>query len=232
MANTIWPILWREGATEGQGQADIDRAELLAANTLRMLTLYRVGGNPVTVIPERRQRVWGRLDALGRFYPNFLPDLHYRGDMHHAIQLPMPVGRVDKVTIRGEELTPLAYRVEDGQYLVRLDGEAWPVGSDDFTVTYLNAYEVDGLGEFVGGVLAEEFLQAVTGGKKCRLPSNVTNVTRQGVSYELASGMFPEGTTGINEVDTYIMQWNPHGLRTRPGVYSPDLPKARQTTWP
>jgi len=48
---------------------------------------------------------------------------------------------------------------------------------------------------------------------------------------ELSTGMFPDGTTGIKEVDAYLMQWNPYGLRTRPEVYSPDLPRQHAVTW-
>jgi hypothetical protein len=65
-----------------------------------------------------------------------------------------------------------------------------------------------------------EFAKACTGGK-CRLPANVTSVSRQGVAYEIAAGTFPEGTTGIREVDAWIGLWNPEGRRQSTQVWWP-----------
>ena len=149
-----------------------------------------------------------------------------------SVRLKAPVGRIEEVKIDGVVLAPSAYHVEDGNRLVRLDGKGWPAcAGPDFTVTYLCGHEVDELGEYVGGLLALEYLNAMSTKGKCRLPANVTTVTRQGISMELSTGMFPDGTTGIKEVDAYLMQWNPYGLRTRPEVYSPDLPRQHAVTW-
>jgi hypothetical protein len=149
------------------------------------------------------------------------------------VLLDMPVGRIDNVTVDGVALPNTAYRVEDGNRLVRLDGGRWPsCTSGDFYVIYLNAYEVDVLGQDAGGLLAAEYLKLLTNAaSKCRLPRGVTNVTRQGMSFEVSAGMFPNGVTNIPEVDMYIAQWNPHGLRTRPQVYSPDILPPRSITW-
>ena len=49
-----------------------------------------------------------------------------------------------------------------------------------------------------------------------------------GITIEKAAGMFPEGVTGLPEIDAYLMLWNPFGLKVAPRVYSPDLPVARQ----
>ena len=93
-------------------------------------------------------------------------------------------------------------------------------------MTYLNSYPVDSLGAYAVGVLAMEFAKACIGGK-CRLPATVTAITRQGVSFEIASGTFPSGFTGIREVDTYISMWNPQGLRQRASVWTPDASSPR-----
>jgi hypothetical protein len=53
-------------------------------------------------------------------------------------------------------------------------------------------------------------------------------VARQGITIEVATGMFPEGVTGMPEIDAYLMLFNPFGLRVMPRVYSPDLPRHRQ----
>ena len=71
-------------------------------------------------------------------------------------------------------------------------------------------------------MLAYEYAQACAG-NKCRLPNNVTSLTRQGVSMEIATGAFPGGFTGIREVDAFIAIWNPSGRREQPRVWSPDI---------
>jgi hypothetical protein len=143
-----------------------------------------------------------------------------------------PVGAVLEVRVNGEVLPPDAYRVDNGTHLVRTDHGVWPgEQSDLFTVTYLNGYPVDSVGQYVGGLLAVEFLNGMIASKKCRLPSSVTSLSRNGVSMEITQGMFPDMRTGINEIDAYLMQWNPNALRRAPGVYSPDLYRNRQITW-
>jgi hypothetical protein len=148
------------------------------------------------------------------------------------VNLRAPVGRIDEVKIDGVILPNTAYRVEDGYRLVRIDGKTWPsCKGDQFTVTYLNAFEVDVYGQFIGGLLAVEFLKLLTSPQDCRLPSGVTAVSRQGMSYEIQQGMFPDGVTNVPEVDLYLKQWNPYNLKTLPQVYSPDMDDQHQITW-
>jgi hypothetical protein len=71
-------------------------------------------------------------------------------------------------------------------------------------------------------VLAMEYARACSGGK-CRLPTGVTSVVRQGVSYTVAAGAFPGGVTGIREVDSFIALWNPDALRQTPKVWYPGI---------
>jgi hypothetical protein len=141
------------------------------------------------------------------------------------------VGYVVSVRVDGVDLLPSAYQVEDGTRLVRLDGKSWPAcAGDHFTVTYLQGYEVDELGEFVGGILANEFLMALTDERKCRLPAETTSIARQGMNLTLETGLFPNGQTGIREVDLYIQMWNPNLLKVKPRVYSPDYKRPRTVT--
>jgi hypothetical protein len=81
-------------------------------------------------------------------------------------------------------------------------------------------------------VLTCEFTKACSGGK-CRLPTAVTSIARQGVTMEVSSGMFPDGMTGIREVDAFLSSINPNALRIPPKVWSPDLvtAKHRYPTW-
>ena len=238
----IWPILWPgDDPPEGSDPYMVERAEMFAGQTLRMLTLNRVGGMPITVMPCARTCASPRFSTTMFFHPVLLESGAYancfcgrgcRCSSAPSVLLTGPVGRIDEVQVKGEILPNTAYHVEDGNKLVRLDGKGWPAcAGPDFTVTYLNGHEVDDLGQYIGGLLALEYLNAMTSSKKCRLPANVTTVTRQGISMELSTGMFPDGTTGIKEVDAYLMQWNPYGMRTRPQVYSPDIPRPHAVTW-
>jgi hypothetical protein len=241
-----WPIDWPASIDITTYDADIVAlAETYAANTLRFLTLNRVGGLPITVMPCSSTCASPAPYMAGHsllpFHPVLLDSGAYANcycavgcgcSSAPAVRLKAPVGRIDEVKINGVVLDPSTYQVEDGNRLVRIDGNGWPPCSGrNFTVTYLNGHEVDAMGQYVGGLLADEFLKAITADKKCRLPANVTTVSRQGISMELSTGMFPDGTTGIREVDAYLMQWNPYGMRTRPEVYSPDLPRQHAVTW-
>lgn len=241
-----WPV---DPACLGSAWEDMDpdtqeRATALAGSTLRRLTGYRVGGCPVTVRPCRascldRMVTPGYWSMIGPFYPLNLGGVWVnscgcRGDCSCDalcdVTLPGPVGAVYSVKVDGAEVTD--YMIS-GNTIVWTGATdcPWPVcqdltAADDqpntFSVTYLNSYPVDGLGSYAAGVLAFEYAQACTGGK-CRLPSNVTAVTRQGVSFEVASGSFPDGFTGIREVDAFIALWNPRAVRQVTSVWTPDL---------
>jgi hypothetical protein len=238
------PITWPESVDESSLDPSIRLlAETYAGHCLTALTLHRVGGNPVTIMPASRERVPGHY-AYWDSYENILLGTFYPGTVYpsaeqlqsretvtalEAIDLPGPVGAVTEVLIDGVALDASAYRVEDGRYLVRLDGKGWPAESgDNFVITYYNSHPVGALGAHAGGVMAVEWLALITGDKKCRLPPSASVVTRQGITMEVTRGMFPEGVTGIPEIDAFLMLWNPFGLRVAPRVYSPDLPAHRQ----
>src|SRR4029077_1489144 len=81
----------------------------------------------------------------------------------------------------------------------------------------------DASGLWAAGVLASEFSKACQGAK-CRLPSSVTTITRQGVTMTMDEGMFSNNLTGIREVDAYLISINPNAHRIPPMVWSPDVP--------
>lgn len=156
------------------------------------------------------------------------------------VYLPGRVGRVDEVQVDGEVLDPSAYRVDNWNYLVRQDGGDWPVCQDmnlpdgedgTFSVTYLDGNPVDALGAHVAGILAQEFARACISAD-CALPANVQSYTRQGISVQMTPDetQFPGGRTGLRFVDDWIQVWNPNSTLPS-GVYSPDLPRGRRTTW-
>lgn len=155
------------------------------------------------------------------------------------VNLPGWVGSVTEVTIDGVLVPPSVYRVDNGTQLIRTDGGSWPscqdmnVGPDEegsFTVTYAQGIPVDGNGAYAAGVLAREFALACRGGA-CSLPPGVVQVARSGITIDLAVGSFPGGMTGNREVDLYVQSMNPYAVRSMAEVFSPDVPRARRTTW-
>jgi hypothetical protein len=244
-----WPITWPDEAAADAAGVTVKRlCEIYAVACMTALTLHRVGGSPVTIMPVSMERVDGYYVGhiplpdeypLGNFYPGMVyPSAQYLREEGHtirevqAIDLPGPVGAVTEVVVGGEVLDPLAYRVENGRYLIRMDSGSWPTESgDNFRVTYFNSHPVDEMGSYAAGVMAAEWLKLLTNAKGgCRLPRSVTNIQRQGLTMELARGMFPDGVTGMPEVDAYIMLLNPFALKIMPRVYSLDLPEHRQVT--
>jgi hypothetical protein len=212
------------------------RAKALATQTLRALTGYRVGGCPITLTLERPcQYTHGHAIGLVPFTPTVTSTGAWVNNgcpcgTLNEVTLPGPIGRVDEVVVDGVALDTDAYVVRDGERLVRVDGEKWPAERDKITVTYLRAIPVDGLGAYAAGILACEYAKACSGAKGCRLPSGVTEITRQGVTMTITSGAFPDGKTGIREVDAFVMRWNPNGLKSAPTVWTPDR-RANITTW-
>lgn len=211
------------------------RAESLAASTMRMLTGYSVGGCPVLLRPcsiscvgasggwyEQGGTFRPYIDTLGRWV-NGCGCTYSSCSCSNlsTVYLGGFVSEVTEVKIDGVVLAPSAYRLYGGDRLVRTDGEAWPacqnMAEDDsatgtFSVAARYGAAVDGLGAYAAGILACEFAKACSGGK-CRLPSGTTSVTRQGITMEITSDAFPDGLTGIREVDLVIQRYNPHRLK-------------------
>lgn len=227
-----------------------DVAVALAAQSLRMLTGYRVGGCPVTVRPCSNACVatssawysWGTgwmpyVNGLGQWVNGCCGASACDHLGAAMIVLPGPVGAIEEILIDGEVVEADTYRVDNGNELVRLDGAVWPtiqdmtLGPDEvgaFAVTYLRGVAVDGLGARAAGLLACEFSKALTG-QKCKLPAGVTSISRQGVTMEILPGAFPGGRTGVQEVDLFVQRWNPNALKAPTTVWSPDVGHARTT---
>jgi hypothetical protein len=185
--------------------------------------------------------------TIGSFHPYISGGIWYnacgcrRGDCSCAalseVFLPGPVGGIESVIVDGVVLPRGSYRVDNGYRLVRLDGEKWPVcqdmtatNEDGFSVTYYRGARPNIMTNAAAGALAAEFYEACQG-NACRLPGNVTSVTTQGSSYEFEPTDYPEGKTGIPEVDAVIRIYNPYGLKSAPTVVSPDAPTTRVPTW-
>lgn len=147
-----------------------------------------------------------------------------------------------QVKVDGLVLPREAYRVDDWRKLVRLDGGQWPdcqnidrpdTAPGTFSVSYWSGTVPDAGASFALTDLAVEWWKACQG-KPCSLGENVRQVARQGITYDIDTvyESIREGRTGLKRVDLWIQSVNPHGLRRRFRVYSPDTIHGRRTTWP
>lgn len=205
------------GETWDAYPADVQhRAGLLAVETLRMLTGYRVGACPVTVRPCARAcagvvptattyPVAGHGHGTG-WWPALSSGVWLNtgctcatGDCSctplSVIRFPSGIGGIVEVMVDGAVLAPSAYRVEAGLRLVRIDGARWPVcqnmaadTSEDntFAVTYIPGVVPGVLGAIAAGRLAGEYAKSCMGAT-CALPARTKSLTRAGVSIQLAS---------------------------------------------
>lgn len=224
------------------------RACALAAQSLRYLTGYRVGGCPVTVRPCRAgcsEETWrtypvGGVGGSTPWYPVNIGGTWLNigcgcggggcsCSRTSEVRLHGPVGAIETVKVDGVTVDPSLYRLDAPNRLVSL-GDPWPLCQDlsapdsepgTWSVTYTAGAAVDGLGAWVAGILAGEYVKACTGGD-CRLPNSVTSIVRDGVSMTLGPGAFPDNRTGIMEVDNWVARWNPAGLRGPSTVLSLD----------
>jgi hypothetical protein len=154
---------------------------------------------------------------------------------------PMPVTSVIAVKVDGVVLDATAYRVDDWQKLVRVDGEHWPRCQDlsrpdsavgTWSVTYTFGQPLPADGRLAVTKLAAEIANLCHGGD-CVLTDRVIQVVREGVTIELDNyEAIRAGGTGLPVVDRFVGQVNPKGVRVAPAVFSPDTVTARQITWP
>jgi len=261
--NAIWPnpsvIVAPEDATEEEQlllEQQVTIALTYAWTSLQLLSAYQIAICPVTVRPCKPACAGGSYfvaPVTGPAGSPFWPTVrngqwlniwcgHQSSCECVAVEelvLPGPVGAIVEVRIDGTALDPSAYRVDNGNHLVRHDGGKWPACQDfnlpagedgTFTVTYYHGSTADILVRYAAGVLATEWLAALQN-RDCRLPAGTTAIVRQGITIEVNTGLFVDGKTGIPEVDTVLDRYNPYALRTPPGVYSRDRLPARGTTW-
>lgn len=145
------------------------------------------------------------------------------------------IREIFNVNIDGASISASAYRLDEGRWLVRTDGNQWPCCQDlgkDIGETGTWYVELEyGLnppvsGQLAAGKLACELQKACDGDEDCALPSRVTSVVRQGITFAVLDpqDFLTEGRTGLYEVDLFLGAVNPNGLRRRATAWSPGLP--------
>ena len=235
-----------------------ERSEAFAWLSLQSLSGYRLAICPVTVRPCSAgcidlARTWQVAPVWGG--GTFTPTINSSGMWVNSCgcrpndcsctaipqaRLIGPVGGIVSVLLNGAVLDPSAYRVDNGVWLVRTDGEPWPScqdmvadpntpDSNTFAVTYYMGFAPDPISSYAAGLLAVEYAKNCMG-DTCRLPANITGITRQGVAMDVQAGLWPNGFTGIEEVDAWIFQVNPHNLKQPTTIASPDYRPGRMTT--
>lgn len=144
------------------------------------------------------------------------------------IKIPGPVHEITAVVIDGVTLDAIDYRIDDYQWLVRLDGGTWPhnadpIDPDSFRVDYVQGIEPPaGAGSVVGMLICS---RANCGNNGCRIPRRTREVSRQGVTMIMAENE----PFGIPDVDNWVRTANAPLMAG--AVHSPDLPTVRQITW-
>lgn len=155
------------------------------------------------------------------------------------ILLPGPVTSIDEVRIDGNVQSTSTYRLDDWRKLVRI-GDMWPlcnnlnlsdsqVGTWSVTLTY--GQPVPTMGRMAVGELAYQIILACLGDDCCKLPYQVQQIARQGVTINYPDvselfGMDRNGAVrnrlGLQYCDMFIDAVNPYGLRQASQVYGID----------
>lgn len=240
---------WDEYDAAVQQRADEYASLVLWASTGRRFGLCQVTVRPCGRRKGDKMPPWGWGSVLhgGVWWPYLGPDGAWRNcgcrnfcncTPRCEAYLPGPVDEVLEVVVEGETVDATAYEVQDGHWLVRVDGDCWPhcpdmASNEAFEVTYVRGEAVPAQLSTAAGILACEFAKACAGAD-CRLPGRLQFIARQGVTAQMVDldRLMDRGLTGLTEVDQVIAAFNPHGLKERPQVYSPDRPRPRQVTVP
>jgi hypothetical protein len=121
-----------------------ERAEALAWNTLQALIGFRLSLCPVALRPclaGCNRHTWDAAPVTtgGTFQPYNYGGQWYNGcgctgdcscTMLCEVVMPSPVGGIESVMLDGAVLAPSAYRVDNGNRLLRTDGSCWPTCQD------------------------------------------------------------------------------------------------------
>ncbi len=214
-----WPV-----DAEGCGLADLDPenpvfiASLATASSIMTrLSAYTVGlceaeVRPLHMCRECRSWCCGGADSI-----------HLQGPSR------ISVWDVTRVRLGATEYETTTWRFDrESRMLYRVPPDVWPKKDEKwsnagegeaFVVDVQIGTPPDAWALDVVARLTKELYLSCTG-TKCRLPSNVTTVTAQGITVRLRDR---EINTFIPELGAWVAAVNPHGARLPATVFSPDI---------
>lgn len=143
------------------------------------------------------------------------------------VRLSGHVRAVSEVKIDGTAVASSEYRVDEGRWLTRLNGERWPncarldlpdTEDGTFSVTYTYGVNPPAAGVEAAKQLACQIYLQCSGSGECDIPDGATRITRQGITIE--RGYFARDDkgvwkTGLSLVDYFLNTYNPNGLTRR-----------------
>lgn len=157
-----------------------------------------------------------------------------------------PVTAIVGVREEGVELDPDDYHIDEWRYIVKDNGEAFPrchnwwaeaggVHDADpnwvFEVTVEHGIPAPPLIRRATSALACSLLDDYDGGcEDCDLPSRLTAVSRQGVSFTIEdfADLMRAGSTGVYALDMAIKVFNPSHLQSPTWVWTPEIAKGKR----
>ena len=224
---------------DGYPSALKTRAEDLAWSTMRTLSGGRIGNCPAEMRPclgppcDPCRANWMNPAIVGGIWVNCVcGGPRCSCSPLCEIVFPGEIAAIVEVDLGGELVDLSEFRIDNGNRLVRMGGECWPSCQElgaakgepgTLTITYVPGILPSSAALWAAGTLACEYAKACSGAK-CRLPTGVTTIARQGVAFTMSTSMFADGMTGIREVDAYLASINPAGIRQPSMVWSPDTP--------
>jgi hypothetical protein len=223
-ASCPWPV-----DAESCGLADLDTEDPIfiasvatASSIMTRLSAYTVGTCDAEIRPLnqcRECRSWccGGGDSLplkGPFSTSVWDVTRVRLG---ADEYPDTSWRYDRPSSTLYRVPPDVWPKKDEKWSDAGEGEAFVVDAEIGTPP--DAWALD-----VAARLVKELYLSCTGAK-CRLPSNVTTVTAQGITVRLRDD---EVNTFIPELGAWMASVNPHNARLPGAVFSPDLAAARR----
>jgi hypothetical protein len=139
-----------------------------------------------------------------------------------------PVAIIHEVRDRaGNIVNPSNYYLVDHSTIQARAGTAWT--PCNIEVTYSYGSPPPASGKAAARVLATELVK-LWNGDDCDLPSRITSIARQGVSYTVLDNQdfIDNMRTGLYVVDLFLKSSNPDKARAKARVFSPDVPRARR----
>lgn len=155
----------------------------------------------------------------------------------------IPVREVTEVKIDGVVIDPSEYRLDYNRDLVRLRDPAepntirrWPccqildlpdTEPGTWSIAYTWGADPPQDAKNAAVELACEIAKACASDDECQLPSNVTKVTRAGITIDrnLLAVALAAGVLGLPMSDLFLSTYNPNKIERRSALWSPDVPQ-------